>query len=100
MGWGGVTTVSTATGLARNTIMAGIRELEYRQAHPDEAVVCRIRVSGWRRKPLTETDPGLRQALEALVDPVTRGHPESPLRWTCKSTRQLGRRTSDASTTP
>ncbi len=38
---------------------------------------------------MTETDPGLLQALDALVDPVTRGHPESPLRWTCKSTRKL-----------
>jgi hypothetical protein len=89
LGWGGVTLVATATGLARNTITAGARELAYRQAHPEEALRTRVRAPGGGRKPLTETDPGLRQALEALVDPVTRGHPESPLRWTCKSTSKL-----------
>ena len=88
-GWGGVTLVSTATGLARNTITVGAHELAYRQAHPEEAAGRRIRAPGGGRKPLTETDPGLQQALDALVDPVTRGHPESPLRWTCKSTRKL-----------
>ena len=89
VGWGGVTLVSGATGLARNTIAAGIEELEHRQAHPQEAVDVRIRRPGGGRKPLTQTDPGLQQALEALVDPVTRGHPQSPLRWTCKSTSKL-----------
>jgi hypothetical protein len=89
LGWGGVTLVAAATGLARNTIAAGGRELVYRQAHPDEAVSSRIRRPGGGGKALTETDPGLQQALEALVDPVTRGHPESPLRWTCKSTSKL-----------
>jgi hypothetical protein len=89
MGWGGVTMVSTATGLARNTILARVRELEHRQAHPDDAVSARIRNPGGGRKPLTQTDPGLQQALDALVDPATRGHPESPLRWTCKSTDKL-----------
>src|SRR5947209_1179716 len=80
LGWGGVTTVSTATGLARNTIAIGLGELEHRQAHPSEAVGRRIRGPGGGRKPVTQTDPGLLQALDALVDPVTRGHPESPLR--------------------
>ena len=89
VGWGGVTLMSSATGLARNTIAAGIEELEHRQAHPQEAVDVRIRRPGGGRKPLTQTDPGLQQALEALVDPVTRGHPQSPLRWTCKSTSKL-----------
>ena len=89
VGWGGVSLVSSATGLARNTIAAGIEELEHRQAHPQEAVDVRIRRPGGGRKPLTQTDPGLQQALEALVDPVTRGHPQSPLRWTCKSTSKL-----------
>src|SRR5260370_25831177 len=89
LGWGGITTVSAATGLARNTIATGLRELEHRQAHPDDAVVARLRSVGGGRKPLTEIDPGLLQALDALVDPVTRGHPESPLRWTSKSTRKL-----------
>jgi hypothetical protein len=89
LGWGGVTTVSAATGLARNTITTGLRELEHRQAHPSAAVGVRLRRAGGGRKPLTEVDPGLLQALDKLVDPVTRGHPESPLRWTCKSTRKL-----------
>jgi hypothetical protein len=44
---------------------------------------------GGGRKPLIQTDPGLQKALEALVDPATRGHPQSPLRWTCKSTAKL-----------
>jgi hypothetical protein len=88
-GWGGVTLVATATGLARNTIAVGIGELKHRQTHPQEAIAVRIRGSGGGRKPLTWTDPGLQEALDALVDPVTRGHPESPLRWTCKSTRKL-----------
>ena len=89
LGWGGVTTVSVATGLARNTIATGLRELEHRKANPNHEPVARLRSGGGGRKPLTETDPGLLQALDALVNPVTRGHPESPLRWTSKSTRKL-----------
>ena len=89
LGWGGVTAVAEATGLAWNTIKAGMRELEQRAEHPDEPVEDRIRHVGGGRKRLTQTDPQLLQALESLVDPVTRGHPESPLRWTCKSTTKL-----------
>jgi len=89
LGWGGITAVSLATGLARNTIMAGVGEVGYRQSHPKAAVRVGIRGPGGGRKPLTETDPGLLRALEALVDPATRGHPESALRWTCKSTAKL-----------
>jgi hypothetical protein len=89
LGWGGVTAVAAATGLARNTILAGTREIEHRQANPKAAVSERIRGIGGGRKRLTETDPGLQKALEKLVDPATRGHPESPLRWTCKSTSKL-----------
>ena len=89
LGWGGISMVSAATGLARNTIAAGLRELEHRREYPDEPVAIRLRRVGAGRKPLAETDPGLLQALDALVDPATRGHPESPLRWTCKSTRKL-----------
>ena len=48
-----------------------------------------MRRAGGGRKSLTETDPGLLAALEALIEPTTRGDPESPLRWTCKSTRRL-----------
>ena len=91
LGWGGVSTIATATGLARNTIAVGVRELEYRVAHPKAVVALRIRGPGGGRKRLTEIDPGLQAALEALVDPATRGHPESPLRWTCKSTSKLAK---------
>jgi len=89
LGWGGVTAVARATGLARNTVQVGAVELAHRRAHPRAAVSLRLRALGGGRKPLTENDPGLQAALEALVDPATRGHPESPLRWTCKSTRTL-----------
>ena len=89
LGWGGVSTVAVATGLARNTIMVGARELEYRRAHPRATVSLRIRDWGGGRKPLSELDPELQAALDTLVDPATRGHPESPLRWTCKSTATL-----------
>ena len=89
LGWGGVTAVAEATGLAWNTIKAGMRELEQRAEHPDELVEERVRRCGGGRKRLMDTDPQLLKALEALVDPATRGHPESPLRWTCKSTAKL-----------
>jgi len=89
LGWGGVSTVAVATGLARNTISAGLRELEERQEHPETPVEPRLRRPGAGRKRAVENDPGLLAALEALVDPVTRGHPESPLKWTCKSTAKL-----------
>jgi Rhodopirellula transposase DDE domain len=88
LAWGGISAVAKATGLSRTTILAGIHELETQdssQSVPDGGV----RRPGGGRKLLVETDPGLWGALDALVDPMTRGHPESPLRWTCKSTRQL-----------
>lgn len=88
-GYGGVTAVAAATGLARDTVAAGLRELEYRACHPDEPVAQQLRQPGAGRKRLTATDPTLVTALEALVEPLTRGDPESPLRWTCKSTRRL-----------
>ena len=88
MGWGGVTTVAHATGLSRTTITAGLRELGL-PARQRAAEAARVRRPGGGRRPLTETDPGLMAALEALIEPATRGDPESPLRWTCKSTRRL-----------
>jgi len=87
LGYGGVSAVAQATGLARNTVAAGIRELSAPQRLPPG----RVRRPGGGRKLLTATDPQLAAALDALVDPVTRGDPESPLRWTCKSTHQLAR---------
>ncbi len=89
LGWGGVSAVASATGLSRTTITAGLRELRHRAEHADDPIPPRIRRPGGGGKWLTDTDPGLLPALEALVDPVTRGDPDSPLRWTCKSTRRL-----------
>jgi Rhodopirellula transposase DDE domain len=89
LGWGGVSVVSMATGLARNTVASGVRELIQRRDQGDLAISSRLRQPGAGRKRITETDPLLLHALEQLVDPVTRGHPESPLRWTCKSTAKL-----------
>ena len=87
VGRGGVSVVASATGLARSTIGRGLGELA--PAATPVAGAQRIRRSGGGRKPLTEHDPTLLRDLEALVDPVTRGDPQSPLRWTCKSLRQL-----------
>lgn len=85
LGWGGLTAVSKATGLALNTIRAGRAELEAGRG-PAEA---RIRRPGGGRKPITQTDLSLRALLLKLVDPATRGHPQSPLLWSSKSTRKL-----------
>lgn len=86
LGHGGIATVERATGLSRTTIRAGIGELE-EGATPDGVV--NVRRAGGGRPSLEEVYPGVVQALELLVDPVTRGDPESPLRWSAKSTRKL-----------
>jgi Rhodopirellula transposase DDE domain len=88
LGWGGVSLVARATGLSRPTITAGLRELE-QPTTQRAAQAARVRQPGGGRRPVTVADPGLLAALESLVEPVTRGDPESPLRWTCKSTRRL-----------
>jgi transposase len=86
LGWGGASAVAAATGLSRNTIRSGVREL---QSAAVETGPRRIRRPGSGRKRLTDREPQLQKALEALVEPATRGDPRSPLRWTCKSTRKL-----------
>ena len=86
LGYGGVTLVAAATGLARSTITQGIKELAEPAAAINEE---RLRRSGGGRKRLTDRDPTLLRALEALVEPATRGDPESPLRWTSKSLSKL-----------
>ena len=86
LGRGGASAVAAATGLSRNTIRSGTREL---QSATVETGPRRIRRPGSGRKRLTERMPQLQKALEALVEPATRGDPRSPLRWTCKSTRKL-----------
>ena len=90
LGYGGVTTVSCATGLSRTTIAAGLAELDLPLTERFREAM-RVRRPGGGRRPLTESDPQLLEALESLIEPSTRGNPESPLRWTCKSTRRLAR---------
>ena len=82
LGYGGVSLVSRACGLSRASISKGINELAV-PALPED----RIRRSGGGRRKLAERDPKLPSLLESLVEPLARGEPESPLRWTCKSTR-------------
>ena len=84
IGHGGDTLVSDATGLSRPTIRAGRREIENGDTLPG-----RIRRPGAGRPGIEQSKPGIKQALEKLVDPLTRGDPQSPLRWTCKSRAKL-----------
>jgi len=84
LGHGGVSKVSQACGLSRVTITKGIRELHSRPLERG-----RIRRPGAGRPSLLLVDPDLPRILEGLVEPLSRGDPESPLRWTCKSTRML-----------
>lgn len=86
IGWGGVVAVSRATGLAIRTVRKGRDEVRA-GARPEDVV--RVRRKGGGRPAVEKVDPGLWPTLESLVDPVTRGDPESPLRWTCKSTQVL-----------
>jgi hypothetical protein len=88
-GWGGVSAVSDATGMSPNTIRKGLAELGAREGGADSVVSSRLHRPGGGRKRLSETDPQLSVELDFLVDPLTRGDPESPLRWTCKSTSHL-----------
>jgi transposase len=90
-GWGGRSAVSRATGISPNTISKGLMELAARPAQPGAAEAWRLRKPGGGRKPATVADPELAAVLERLVDPATRGDPESGLRWTCKSTTHLAR---------
>ena len=84
LGHGGVTLVARATGVSRPTVYKALEELDAPPLGDG-----RVRQPGGGRKRLTETDPELAAALDALVDPDSRGDPMSPLRWTCKSTGQL-----------
>jgi Rhodopirellula transposase DDE domain len=90
LGWGGMTLVAQATGLSRTTLWAGLRELR-RPDDPSTPTLApdRVRAVGGGRHLLEETDPTLVSALLALVGATTRGDPQSPLLWTCKSTRNV-----------
>lgn len=92
LGRGGIALVERATGMSRTTIRAG-RDALRRGVHPSDVV--RVRRPGAGRPSLAEVDPDLPDALESLVDPLTRGDPESALRWTCKSTRKLAEELSE-----
>jgi hypothetical protein len=85
LGYGGVSLVHRACGLSRKAIGKGIREIE----EGDAPLPGRIRRPGAGRKNITVSDPALLEALDGLIEGGTRGDPESPLRWVCKSTRTL-----------
>ena len=85
LGWGGISLIQEATGLSIPTIRKGIKELE----EVVELSPLQSRLPGGGRKKLIEYYPDIPDVLESLIDPVMRGDPESPLRWTCKSTRLL-----------
>jgi hypothetical protein len=85
LGYGGVSLVHRACGLSRKAIANGICDIE----EGDASLAGRIRRPGAGRKNLTASDPGLAVALDGLIEGGTRGDPESPLRWVCKSTRTL-----------
>jgi len=87
LGYGGVAVVAEATGISRSTIVRGMKESRAGRGVGEG----RVRRRGGGRKSATTKDPLLGVVLESLVDPVSRGDPESPPRWTCKSTRLLAR---------
>jgi len=91
IGHSGISLVAEATGLSRTTIHAGVNDLRAIQQGDVPALVKdgRLRTSGSGRKRLSVNDPSLIADLEILVDPVTKGDPMSPLRWTSKSTAHL-----------
>jgi hypothetical protein len=84
IGYGGDALVSDATGLSRDTIRAGRQQI-----HSGTAVGGRLRAQGGGRPSIRQSQPGIMAALEKLVNPLTRGDPMSPLRWTCKSRAKL-----------
>jgi hypothetical protein len=89
IGYGGVSVVARATGVSRRAITEGVKELKKPTSHKARLEEARIRRRGAGRKRTVDKDSSLLEDLDRLVDPVTRGDPESPLRWTCKSVRRL-----------
>lgn len=90
LGHGGIKAVAQATGLGERTVRRGCKEVR-QQTAPSTHIERRTRNLGGGRKSLVEHNSELIAALEALVEPTTRGDPMSPLRWTCKSTRKLAK---------
>lgn len=91
LGRGGISVTSQATGISRPTITIGCKELLEKEAKKSapSAATARVRKQGGGRKRAIDLDETLRSDLEGLIEPVTRGDPESPLRWTAKSVRKL-----------
>ena len=87
-GYGGLSLVSQATGIGRHSISRGLRELPTLGRASEDART-RIRREGGGRKSVVTHDPALIEALDRLIEPATRGAPDSPLRWTCKGTARL-----------
>jgi transposase len=84
LGYGGIRRVSRASGISHAAIQRALKELDAPPLPPG-----RVRRPGGGRKKLRDKEPAILAALEGLIAPETRGDPMSPLRWTCKSTRQL-----------
>jgi len=89
LGYGGVSLVSRATGVSRRAIIAGLAELKNGVTRLPEKTPARIRRPGGGRKKRVLVDATLQSDLEGLIEPLTRGDPQSALRWTCQSLRQL-----------
>jgi hypothetical protein len=86
IGYSGISIVSRATGVSRRAITQGCKELT---SPPTNETTFRVRNKGAGRKKITEIDEKIKKSLERLIEPATRGDPESPLRWTSKSVRNL-----------
>lgn len=97
IGYGGATAVSNVTGVSRRAIWAATKELQSIETSGEDIPPRedRIRKAGGGRKRTVDKDPTLKEDLDALVNPYTRGNPESPLRWTCKSVRRLAKELKD-----
>lgn len=89
LGWGGIAAVAQATGLSRNTILAGLKEIRQPQNRQSLGGSARVRRAGGGRKPLSATDRRLQRDLEKLLAASTLGTPQAPLKWVSKSTRHL-----------
>ena len=87
LGYGGISLVARATGISRRAILVGLREIEAGDILPEG----RVRRPGGGRKPTVHHHPDLPEKLEGLVEPLTRGDPMSPLRWTCNRCSPLRR---------
>ena len=85
-GYGGINFLSEITGISVPTIRRGVREINAGRNH---GLSERIRIEGGGRKKVTVTNPEIKAALEEIIEPETRGDPETPLRWTCKSVRNI-----------